>query len=905
MLNQPLWNIMYLNLYITPMNNKALFYYIIIPSLLSIVIIGIFFYIIFSETKKSDEFLYFLDERIAQETEELRKLEEKAQQNGETTKPNRTLSLIPSIPWADRVVKSVSNSIQSSSNEIVRITNSIGVTNIPITPVVTPKQENKPANTTNPLPTKTEQTSQTVATTQTPAIQGENQPVTTSPSSGQTALPTTPTSTKTPTTEPPVEQPTPSPNPTPEPNPSPNPAPNPTPDPTPDPVIPVVAEKKNVPTITFLDWSKKVSGYNLIGYLCNSQEYNKDDIKVYKRNGGSSSESSWKEITPENIQVSANQILSRIQDCVNPQSITISFSNSSVVGNYEISVEVFNNVEHIKSSYKDTSKNYIQTPKTNLAKSFWVNNDAWVHSVFSPTGKTLGLSVQDIKGTFNSMFANDDSKGRFTGIGLNMMSGDFSLWNNKYDQISVLFDYWKERTPNISNQTLDNLFTMRLNDNGIFRILSDYSKNSNRQVLSIASYRVNDKHHVERFYGPEERLLSSNTYLSRATIAASDFLIRTFETGSQILRIGDAYVKSSAESPGEKISHATFDFSREDVRTHKLRQIEDFFTEERADVFELALIRSLPFFTDGEPVNQRQSAMTSFLREVNSLRNRLAPNTKLALRVPSNPTEWSELGIQNLNFPSYGIDILIITNAATTLSQYPRSISEYPISARPKDIFYSFMHQSSLSREYKEQGEEISRPLTRYEIATNTRVAYSLGYTGVDFFNFHYGYRFEGLGGTGLSTWYENSRCVVNVLCYELSPDHYVFNDYQNIYLKSATTYTLTKNFSMPITGWNKDGILRIVGNKTEIDLMGISTWKSLTPKISINGATLSARGDDSYFFTDASAKGGDSYWYDSNYAHSFSVPKDILRNGSNSITIEFPSLPASSRIPVVELRVN
>lgn len=309
---------------------------------------------------------------------------------------------------------------------------------------------------------------------------------------------------------------------------------------------------------------------------------------------------------------------------------------------------------------------------------------------------------------------------------------------------------------------------------------------------------------------------------------------------------------------------------------------------------ELDFMRHMKIFNLDLTTNaEREEIMTAFISRVRRLLNDTAKPGRyryLSLRVPSYASAFDAYGFNLEKLYALGVDMLTLSCNYYTVQQLG---TENIHRQAPQIRLYPELTYTEAGRLV--DGVSIIRRADPEHFQTAAHIGYSLGASGVNFFNFQYYRR----SGSTLDGWCEPPFDVIQSLKDSLTlgkrPQYYFlcggwnsFIGYANavepriaLLIPGAWVEGQARSYKPdllpPIDGWKGSGRLRI---------QSWDAYSNQVISVKINGTTLSSTTDISESYTPIST----SLHGDATNLKAWTVPESVLVVGENEITIKLES---------------
>jgi hypothetical protein len=361
------------------------------------------------------------------------------------------------------------------------------------------------------------------------------------------------------------------------------------------------------------------------------------------------------------------------------------------------------------------------------------------------------------------------------------------------------------------------------------------------------------------------------------------------------LSLGMAVTKFYRDHPeyrvGDKLSSAQYhvlNWAIPEVRARKFALLRELGENYDLDGLELDFMRFYSFFPLRKTsVDERRAVMTGFVREVRAMLDGAARGGKrrwLCLRVPGFVSALDPLGLDLPALAAAGADMFTLSASYFTTQQMDVAPIRRMI---PQAAIYLELCHSTWNGPKMTAGYDTFafRRATAEQLQTTAHLGYARGIDGVSLFNFAY-YREH--GGAGRGPFHEPPFGIVRALGdrAKLSgePQHwFLAPGWENPFAKPAILprkiearkdAILTMDLAAPEGGWRKEGRLRL---QTLAPMSG-KDWA-----IKFNGVPLAPTDDirEPYPNPDPPLLGT------AETLSAWIVPRTILRNGTNEVTME------------------
>ncbi len=334
------------------------------------------------------------------------------------------------------------------------------------------------------------------------------------------------------------------------------------------------------------------------------------------------------------------------------------------------------------------------------------------------------------------------------------------------------------------------------------------------------------------------------------------------------------------------------DWRHKEVRDNRLTMIKELIANYEIDGFELDFMRRFCFFnTDKCTKEERVSIMTEFLREVRGALDEASAKDGryryLSVRIPAYTDTYGDMGIDIKAWQEAGVGIFNLASSYfvdqdTDIRTVKETVGNDAL------VYMELTHTTACGYENGEKGNQtrIHRRTTPEQFYTSALLGYAQGADGISLFNFQY-YRGDRMG-TGDAPLTEPPFDVIQHLgdknYLKQAPQHYFYGETWCDPVKSGwqlprTMMTgLSTEFDMelvrPDGGWTQDGVYRLKANEA---------FTNQQYTVTINGTKLQEIAD-----------AGEPYPNDytqllgtAAQRKSYRVPRSILKEGTNTITVE------------------
>lgn len=360
-----------------------------------------------------------------------------------------------------------------------------------------------------------------------------------------------------------------------------------------------------------------------------------------------------------------------------------------------------------------------------------------------------------------------------------------------------------------------------------------------------------------------------------------------------------------------------------EVPRERLRMLTELAECYDIDGVELDFMRFFPFFdAESTTYTQRREVITGFIRDVRDLLDRTAKPGKaryLSIRVPNRLQEYQAIGIDLTQLDREGL-IDIINLSPSYVTQVESDIEKVCALAPNTTVFYELTHTSSRgpSPSWGQYGDDYPIRLTTDEqFYTAANLAYARGAKGISLFNFTYT-RSSSRSGThsiggsvGREPPYHVAKSMRDPEFLKQQSQHYWipywwktgFNGRQFQLPLSFTVGDeglLVLDIELPSVPV-KDAKLRIrnVGGTPVLSATEPVPYDRGRPTLvwdaRINGKLVERTGDVSEPYESTY----DGFLGDPAEYHAWTVPAEVLVNGSNTITLKLVDGPISDQFSI------
>jgi hypothetical protein len=326
-----------------------------------------------------------------------------------------------------------------------------------------------------------------------------------------------------------------------------------------------------------------------------------------------------------------------------------------------------------------------------------------------------------------------------------------------------------------------------------------------------------------------------------------------------------------------------------EVPAYKLSLIKELIANYDLPGLELDFMRWSSFFRVEETTaEQRVGIMVAFIKEVRAaLDQRGGPHRWLCVRVPLRLSGHSPLGVDLPRWVAAGVDLVNLschytTDSQTDLPEICRMIPHTPVYLEMTFVSARYAKLGIAGTLIGNENTDIYRKMTDEQFYTLAHVAYARGGSGVSLFNFVY---YRGLTAHKTEPPFHIFPRLKDPAWLAQQPQHYFLSNASNppsapsqfalnriVEAGKASTFLI--DTAPPTGGWKNDGRLRFQ-SQHEMDR---------DFRARVNGKVVAATADVSEPYPAPYEDGiGDA-----KTQRAFIVPKELLKDGMNSIEIEF-----------------
>lgn len=398
--------------------------------------------------------------------------------------------------------------------------------------------------------------------------------------------------------------------------------------------------------------------------------------------------------------------------------------------------------------------------------------------------------------------------------------------------------------------------------NDFIRILCD--KTHEKGAEYWLSYRLND-HHWNTFQVTAQN--ADATHVSR------------FYMEHQDLRIG--------EEQGNFVwTKYLLDMQYPAVREYKLAMIEELIRNYDIDGFIVDFLRTPALFNQHTTTEKkRREIVLDFLGRIRAMLDRKTERTgkkyPFGVKIPLTMGFYSNLGIDIKAFGEIGVDTFYLFDYFNVVQDY-QALDEVRKQCPQSQAILEMGHVTTWFRNLSPEKPRSMRLATKEQFQTTAYVAYKHGAAGVSLFNFPW-YLSQTENDRSYDPPFELFPILKDPSALSRMPQHYFeaatenkmanSSDLEAVVWNPGDRHSFQKEMCPPAGGWKHDGVLR---------LESLEIVQELDFEVLFNGVRLpkTVVCEEPYETPYRNLLGTPENWL------AFSIPKEIFREGSNTVEI-------------------